>query len=107
MSLRGSPKPVVGLNALSESYCDGELELNLKAEQPDADWFTQKNNFTQSKVGRFCVGYNHSKPSTLMSAKIYLVDEDRMVMDPSQVYDSLPQSIKYSIKGINELRALS
>ena len=89
---------------MSESYCNKELELNLKAEQPEADWFKNKNKYHQDVVGRFCVGYNSSMHTTLSDYKIYLIDEGQMVQDASVVFNELPNNMRYRTRGTHERR---
>ena len=35
------------MNILSEKRCNYELDLNLQAEQKDADWFKNKEKYSQ------------------------------------------------------------
>ena len=41
------PSPWNNMNILSEKRCNYELDLNLQAEQKDADWFKNKEKYSQ------------------------------------------------------------
>ena len=77
-----------------------ELERNLKAEQPNADWFQHPDKYTQDKVGRFCIGYNTSREDLFQTGSAVIhVDGKGVIDDVTEWLDRLPNKLLYSAKG--------
>ena len=86
-----------------------ELELNLKSEQPNADWFGNKAKYTKDKIGVFCVGRNISRKDMFESgsAAIHVKGKGIITDNVRKWFDKLPRNMLDSVKGTHFLKLTS